>query len=138
MTRKGLTLIELLVAAGIFVLMLTIALGFLKFTIKDWKKKVGLCQEEQLKLILASRIVREIRSANSILSGSDHNKIILETGLDWLEYSFISDKIRRKKANYVAYLTDKNEIAALTFVYQNSKEVVVSLPGTSFEVGLRN
>ena len=137
-TVEGFTLVELLVAASLLTLVMMITTMALGAGLKDWRRKVTFCKREQLKQIIVSRMVLEMREAREILPISDQNKMVLQSGFDQIEYSLTNSKIKRRKNKYVAYLTDKNELESLSFVYQNSREVLVSLSAVTFEVRLRN
>ena len=84
------------------------------------------------------RLMKDIRAARQILSGSDSHTLSLKVGEDVIQYALINQKVRRKKNIYSSYLTDKQELQALSFSYPEIKRVEVKIDGFETGAALRN
>lgn len=138
MKRKGFTLVELILVLSIFTLLMGCILSVLGVELDFWGKIVAASEKQQISNIVMSRIISDIRAANEILPGSDQNKLLLKSSSNIIEYSLKNSKVRRKKNNYSAYLTDKGDLQTLSFQYPASKMVAVMVENLSSEAYLRN
>lgn len=138
MKRNGFTLVELLISLSILTLLSGAMYYALGVELNLWKRIVGAGEKQQIANFVLTRIVRDARSASQIFPASNNQKLLLKIGPDSIEYTLINQKIRRKKNNYSAYLTDKGDLQTLSFSYPNAKQVEIKLDGFKGMASLRN
>jgi prepilin-type N-terminal cleavage/methylation domain-containing protein len=136
--RRGFSLVELIVSLSIFALLSVSVLYVFGTKLNLSKKITGASQKQQLVNAVLTRISQDIRAASAIYPSSNAEKLLLSVEADSIEYSFINEKIRRKKNDYSAYLTDTGELKAPSFAYPFSRMVEVHLEGSKTKYLLRN
>jgi hypothetical protein len=103
-----------------------------------WKRIVSASEKLHIANLVLTRIIRDTRSASEILPASDPQQLLLKIGSDSIEYRLLNQKVRRKKNNYSAYLTDQGEVQALSFSYPSTQEAEITLDGFKTRISLRN
>ncbi|MFA5113160.1 MAG: type II secretion system protein [Candidatus Margulisiibacteriota bacterium] len=117
MTRRGFTLVELVVALTLFALVAgTITLAFGSYW-RNWRKLTKQASLAQIKNLVAERITTDLRAGDPTIA-----------------YSYEAGKVQRRKNGTVAYLTSPGEIGRLLFTPLAAKRVVVQLDDLSWEV----
>lgn len=138
MIRRGFTLVETIVALVIFTLMMGGIFHILEIELVLWDRLVSAAENQQAANIILSRIVRDVRSAYEVSPASSSKELALKTADGTLEYTFINNKIRRKKNSYSSYLTDENGLQRLSFYYPDGKTVEIRLESLVARAYLRN
>ena len=136
--RSGFTLIELLVVFLIFAFFMSSLFLILGTELRVWQKIALKTTHNQTKNFVLARLTQDIRSSQKILPGSNSSKLILQNKTIIIEYKNEKGCIKRKKNNYSSSLTDKGEIADMSFKYLSTNLVEVLLDGTTTKVSLRN
>jgi hypothetical protein len=119
------------------ILMGTVYFSF-QLAIKHWKRLADNSQHQQIVCLVMERMTIDIRQASAVLPTSNAEQLSLKVGTDTIEYLLASRKVGRKVNGRTAYLTDNDEIKALSFTYPSSHSVACSLEGNSTVITLRN
>lgn len=138
MKRKGFTLVELLISLTILTMLFGSMFYAFSVELDLWKRIVSASEKLHIANLVLARIVRDTRSASEILPASTHQQLVLKIGSDSIEYRVLNQKIRRKKNNYSAYLTDKGDLQTLSFSYPGTQEAEITLDGFKTRIFLRN
>ncbi len=136
--KKGFTLVELLVSMAIFLILMGTVYFSFQLAIKHWKRLADNSQHQQIVCLVMERMTIDIRQASAVLPTSNAEQLSLKVGTDTIEYLLASRKVGRKVNGRTAYLTDNDEIKALSFTYPSSHSVACSLEGNSTVITLRN
>lgn len=136
--KPGFTLVELLISLTILTMLFGGMFYALGVELNLWKRIVNTSEKQHIANLVLARIVRDTRSASEILPASNNQQLLLKIGSDSIEYRLLNQKIRRKKNNYSAYLTDKGDLQTLLFSYPATKEAEMTLDGFKTRVCLRN
>ncbi|OGC25654.1 hypothetical protein A2291_04490 [candidate division WOR-1 bacterium RIFOXYB2_FULL_42_35] len=137
-SKLGFTLVELLVSLCIFSVLSGAMFFALGSQLRNWKRVAAFCESAQINNFALSGITTDIRAAAEIIPTSGQDMLILKIGADVIEYSLSDKKIKRRKNNYSAYLTDVNEVKQLTFDYPEAKLVRVSTEAFTAQAAIRN
>ena len=117
MTRRGFTLVELVIALTLFALVSgVIVLAFGSYW-RSWRKLAKQVSIMQVKNLVAERITTDLRAGDQTVA-----------------YSYEAGKVQRKKNGTVAYLTSPGEIGQLRLTSPAAKMIVVQLDDLSWEV----
>ncbi len=138
MKRKGLTLVELLISLTILSMLFGGMYYALGVELSLWKRIVSASEKQHIANLVLARVIRDTRSASEILPASNNQQLLLKIGTDSIQYRLLNQKIRRKKNNYSAYLTDKGDLQTLSFSYPTTKEAEIALDGFKTRAYLRN
>jgi len=138
MTKKGFTLVELIISLVILSMLFGAAYFALGIQIRLWHKIVSAAEKQQAMNAVLTRIVNDVRAAGEILPSSDSQTLSLKLGGEAVEYALIDQKVRRKKNGTSSYLTDRGELAELSFSYPDIDRVEVELEGLETGAALRN
>ena len=138
MKRRGFTLVELIVSLTIFTILLSGMYYAFGTELSFLKRMLGSCENQQISNMVLSRMAQDIRSAEDILADSDETTLLLKDGDSTIEYSLKNQKVRRRKNNYSSYLTDKDDVKALSFSYPEQKLVRITIGEWETQASLRN
>lgn len=136
--KKGFTLVEILLSAAIFMLIIYTAMLFAFRAIKLCRKIIVTAEKNQIAVILAERISLDMRAANAIMPASSIKELIIKVGSDEVAYAYINNKVRRQKNGDTAYLTNENEISGMSFEYCGNKLVKTRFDGLELTCGIQN
>jgi len=137
-SNRGFTLVELLVSMAIFLILMGAVYFSFQLAIKHWKRLADNSRHQQIVCLVMGRMTVDIRQASAVLLISNAEQLSLKVGTDTIEYLLTSRKVGRKVNGRTAYLTDNDEIKALSFAYPSSHSVACSLEGNSTVITLRN
>jgi len=137
MSRKGFTLVELIIALTLFSALLSGVLYAFGEGLRTWRKIAQVGERQQVKNLVAERICREVRAAKEVTTlGSE--EVTLKMGSEIISYRLVNGKVRRKKGNSVAYLTNEGEIEKLWFSNLTKGMVEITVGDFSSCVSIRN
>ncbi len=136
--KKGFTLVELILSLVILSMLFGTMYFALGTQLRLWQKIVSAAERQQVINAVLTRIVNDIRAAREILPGSDYQALSLKIGEDVVEYALIDQKVRRKKNGSSSYLTEREELPALSFSYPDIKRVKIEVDGLETGAALRN
>jgi len=136
--KKGFTLVELLVSMAIFLVLLGAVYFSFQLELKHWKRLADKSQHWQIACLVRERMAADIRQASAVLEASNAEHLTLRVGTDTIEYFLTSRKVGRRVNGRTAYLTNDDEIKALSFSYPSSHFVACSLEGTAMVIAIRN
>ncbi|PIS31502.1 hypothetical protein COT42_00975 [Candidatus Saganbacteria bacterium CG08_land_8_20_14_0_20_45_16] len=134
----GFTLVELLISAALFSLVLAQLFVFLGCSLKSWDKTCAQAEKQQLCQAVLSRLSQDIHQASQVEPTSDASRLLLLVKQDLIEYSLSNGKVKRKKNMTTSYLTDNEEISNLSFSYPSQRLITVSLQKTVAQIALRD
>ena len=112
--RQGFSLVEMVIALSLAVIILGAAFYLLSINLKTWNRNSKRIENLQIVSLVFERIGYDIRSAKKIISVSGET-LIIELDSQNVLYDFKNKKIRRKKGETSAYLTDKGDLLGLSF-----------------------
>ncbi|BCV21807.1 PilW family protein [Moorella sp. Hama-1] len=102
--QQGFTLVETILAASLMLLVLVASLSILGAGLKWWQRGWDQMDAQQNARVALARMVREIRTAGSVVAGSDAHRLIIATsGGDQYKYELAGDNLRRAVKNRGAY-----------------------------------
>jgi len=141
MSKRGFTLVEMIIALSLSVMVLSAAFYTLSVNLKTWERIFVNIERLQVSSMVLERIGRDIRSADKITNVLESSLTIALDG-ETVIYDFNDAKVRRKKGKTSAYLTDKGDLSGLSFKQTGSGLIRTTLQtdkGTySTEVLCRN
>lgn len=138
MARKGLTLLETLIALSITLVLASVIIAVFGQGWRMWRAMAGTAERQQVKELVAERICREIRGASEILAGSSSAELVVKTKAGVLRYSLAAGKVKRRENSYTAYFTNEGEIQKLSFAYFPPRGVQVAVDDDCYFIRLRN
>ena len=138
MKRRGFTLVELIIALALTALLFgTITFAFGQ-ALRAWKITADRAARHQVANISLERLARDIRSASSISAATSPGGIRLTVEGETIEYSWDNLKLKRKKGNYSAYLTNEGEIGNVSFSFPAQPLVQVKVDNYTVLAGARD
>ena len=138
MKKNGFTLVELLISMAISVMLIGGMLYAFSAEFSLWKRIVAASEKQQIANMVLSRIIRDTRSADKILTASSTSALSLKVRTESIEYSLADNKIRRKKDGFSCYLTAAGDLAKLSFSYPGAKQVEIEVEDIKAKALLRN
>lgn len=137
MTKRGFTLVEIIISLSIFALLLGSMFYVFGVELNLWQRYITASEDLQICNMVMTKITRDIRAADKILSSSS-DQLSLKVGPDTVQYSFVKGKVKRKKNSRASYLTTEGDIATLTFSCPSEKLVETKINDFSTKIVLRN
>ena len=139
MSKKGFTLVELIIAISLSALVMVMVSYSLSVFLRTWDKISAEVEMNQISSLVLSRISFEIRSSKGIAASSNATDLVLDTDSGPITYDQNKSKVRRKKNKYSAYLTAGENIGTLSFEYPKTGLVKINLgDGFSTKAYVRN
>lgn len=136
--RKGFSLVELIIALGLFACLFGSLFYFTGQALRFWRQTADNCSHQQTEDFVLTQILSDVRQAEQVLPASNSTTLILSCEGESIQYSLINRKVQRQKNGSIGYLTTENEINTLSFVYPSAKRVQICLATVSAEAFLRN
>lgn len=134
MTRKGYTLIELIIALALTLTLTGTMIFAFGQGLRGWKRTVGLAERAQLECLVLDRLARDVRAAEEIKTASGSEEIQLTIDGENVNYFWQEAKLGRKKGSSVAYLTSEGEIDKPEYGYpaRNIAEIKIGKHSARF------
>ncbi|MFA4967689.1 MAG: prepilin-type N-terminal cleavage/methylation domain-containing protein [Candidatus Margulisiibacteriota bacterium] len=137
MKRSGFTLIEILVALSLAAIVFLAGFMLLSSYLKTYKILSADIERLQIRQFVLTRIVKEVRSADSI-KNSTPACLTIKNGTSVISYELIGGKVRRKKDSTSAYLTEAGQVNKLAFSYPGAGLVMIEVDDSKTGAFCRN
>jgi prepilin-type N-terminal cleavage/methylation domain-containing protein len=138
LTRKGFTLIELVVVLSLFPLLLATIISAVGGQLKNIDQATASIRQQQAREMLLWRIMHDIRAGQRVLPITNPERLVLELkNGDIVEYFTLNGEAKRRINGTTQPLTTRGETGALAFAF-NSKLVEITLDKLSVKASLRN
>lgn len=138
MTKKGFTLIEMMVVMSLCAVLFFSTTFLLVNYLRHWRKISNQSLHQQTILFLTNKIRQDIALANIISPLSNSDRLILYQGTTKIEFGLKNKKVFRKKNNYTSYLTDKDNVKKIAFAYPVNNLVSFKIDQYQGTAGKRN
>lgn len=136
MKRTGFTLVEIIIVIALLSLLLTAGTQLFSAYFRVYKAAALKAALLQVKQSVIREIARDCRGAKSIAATKD-SAVFYYNGHS-VAYDLKNSKIRRIEGKSSAYLTDDNEISALSFSLANPRLLKIRVDGLETEAARRN
>ena len=138
MTRRGFTLIEMIVVMSLCTILFFSTTFLLVNYLRHWQKISNQSLHQQTVLFLVNKIRQDVALANIISPLSNSDRLIIYQGTNKIEFGIKNKKVFRKKNNYTSYLNDKGDVGKISFMYSTNNLVSFKIDQYQAVAGKRN
>ena len=125
--RRAFTLIEILIAATLSCVLLSVIFLSAMTLARSWKMVERNADSLESAMISLDRMIMDARNSNGFGPSSSGAVLVLDNSGSTTSYDLNDGKVRRRVGGGSSYLTEEGRVTHLSFSYPSARLVVLTL-----------